>query len=189
MKISNYSNEPNYSIQRNLKSNQVQSHQIQDGWVLLSIVPSGGWCAWIYTIDMVPESHAKARGKKQSQIKIVYIFTRALHNTPHSPFLSSCSSLLRWGISHKNPEGGQPDTGLYPSKLRWQSLVSLSRIQSGSLGEKCKVIGILSFIPFPMITVLLQVLATGVWEMRPWIWLLAWVDGTLFLDLTVSLSG
>ena len=60
------------------------SHQIQDGQSLSPTVPSGGWCVWIYALDMFPDSHGKTRGKKRPKIRrSVHIFTKAPCNTPH----------------------------------------------------------------------------------------------------------
>ena len=97
------------------KNKQIQSHPIQDNQSLSPIVPSGGWGVWIHILDMFPSTHGKPMGKKQPQIMIsVYIFTKAPYNTPHTSVPFKCSSFLRWGISHINPEGGPASAGLFP---------------------------------------------------------------------------
>ena len=99
MKISNYS-----VHFHGLWKATKYSHQIQDGQSLSHIVPSGGWCVWIYTLDMFPGSHVKSRGKKWPQIRrSVHIFSKAPHNTPHFPilFLVFCLPEGR-NFSHKS---------------------------------------------------------------------------------------
>lgn len=94
------------------KNKQIQSHPIQDNQSLSPIVPSGGWGVWIHILDMFPSTHGKPMGKKQPQIMIsVYIFTKAPYNTPHTSVPFKCSSFLRWGISHINPDGGPASAG------------------------------------------------------------------------------